>query len=583
MSSKQSKKYFNDINVSEKKNIASDEYDDLREKVKLEFTIENSTKANYSINAIVFDEQNITFSSEIKESHSEPVLKFEKFLVCDYYFEKQQNLQITINKNNYPININTTLGCIIGARHSTYINKYDGNETLIIKGEKMGQNDDFLDIKFVVKENGYDQSNYFFNNKMTYIITCKDKKIYSSEEISNEGKFESARIPTCLLMPFYTVSFYNSYNQLTGSFNKTIQEIDPSKDKLQIKIPILNNNFLFVYDYSEITQNFTFLDFIKAGVRICMSIGIDFTGSNGHPLDEGTLHSIKGNKPNDYERAIRYCGDIVAYYDYDQLFPVYGFGAIVNSSNSKEASMCFNIDFQDNPEIYSINNVINTYHDCIQNDKLTFAGPTEFAPIIQAVISKIDNDILNYYILMILTDGVIDDLQETIDCIVAASLLPLSIIIIGIGNADFTKMKVLDGDEVPLLSSLGQKRMRDLVQFVPFSKYHNDEKKLAAEVLAEIPKQMVEYYKFKNLNPKQIQLLISQNNQFNNSNYSQNNYTNNQFNNNNFNQSNYGNQGNNNVDYPSLEDFQKNHDIDLNNIPMDETVYMNPNDIHGKK
>ena len=144
-------------------------------------------------------------------------------------------------------------------------------------------------------------------------------------------------------------------------------------------------------------------------------------------------------------------------------------------------------------------------------------------------------------------------------------------------------MKVLDGDEVPLLSSLGQKRMRDLVQFVPFSKYHNDEKKLAAEVLAEIPKQMVEYYKFKNLNPKQIQLLISQNNQFNNSNYSQNNYTNNQFNNNNFNQSNYGNQGNNNVDYPSLEDFQKNHDIDLNNIPMDETVYMNPNDIHGKK
>ena len=569
MFKKQSKKYFNEINVSEKKNVVgSDDMDELREKVKLEFTIENSATANYSIYANLLDEQNINFSSENKESHSEPVIKFEKFLVCDYYFEKQQNLQITINKNNYPITINTTLGCIIGARHSTYINKYAGNETLIIKGEKMGQNDDFLDMKFVLKENGYDQSNYFFNNKTTYIVTCKDKKIYSSEEISNDGKFETARIPTCLLMPFYTVTFYNAYNQLTGSFNKTIQEIDSSKDKLQLKIPIINNNFLFVYDYSEITQNFTFLDFIKAGVRICMSIGIDFTGSNGHPLDDNTLHCLKGNKPNDYERAIRYCGDIVAYYDYEQLFPVYGFGAIVNSSNSKEASMCFNINFQDNAEIYTINNVINTYHDCIKNDKLTFAGPTEFAPIIQAVISKIDNDILNYYILMILTDGVIDDLQETIDCIVAASLLPLSIIIVGIGNADFKKMEILDGDEVPLVSSSGQKRMRDLVQFVPFSKYGNDEKKLASEVLAEIPKQMVEYYQFKNLKPNQIQLLISQNNQFNNNNFSQNNY---------------GNQGNNNVDYPTLEDFKNNNEIDLNNIPMAETVYINPNDIHGKK
>ena len=102
------------------------------------------------------------------------------------------------------------------------------------------------------------------------------------------------------------------------------------------------------------TGNYTFLDYIKAGVRICLSIGIDFTGSNGHPLDDGTLHCIKGKTPNDYERAIRYCGDIVSYYDYDQLIPVYGFGAIVNSSYNKEASMCFNINFLDNPDILYI-------------------------------------------------------------------------------------------------------------------------------------------------------------------------------------------------------------------------------------
>ena len=564
MSNKQSNKYFNEIGFSENKNIQQDDINNLREKIKLEFTIQNSSNAFYSINVILFDEQNINFNSENKQSHAELSLKFEKFLVCDYYFEKQQNLQITINKNNQPININTTLGCIIGARHSTYTNKFLGNETLIIKGEKMGQNDDFLEVKLALKENGNEYSNYFLNNKMTFIITCKEKKLYSSEEISQDGKFAPVKIPICLLMPFYTVSFYNVYNQLVTSFNKTIQEVVNSKEKLQLKIPINNNNFLYLYDYSEISQNFTFLDFIKAGVRIGLSIGIDFTGSNGHPLDLGTLHSLKGDKPNDYERAIRYCGDILAYYDYDQLFPVYGFGAIVNSSNMKEASMCFNLNFQDNPDIYTINNVIQAYHECIEKDKLTFSGPTEFAPIIQAVISKIGDDIFHYYILMILTDGVIDDLQETIDCLVAASQYPLSIIIVGIGNEDFKKMEILDGDEAPLISSIGQKRTRDLVQFVSFSKFQNDEKKLAEEVLAEIPKQMVEYYKFKNLNPNQIQQLLYQNNQYNN---------------NNFNQYNINGNNNNYENYPSLEELQKKNDIDLNNLPINETVVLNPNNI----
>ena len=566
MSNKQSKKYFNDLGVSEKNDIQSNDLDNLREKVKLEFSIQNSIKANYSINVRLFDEQDINFTSENKVSFAEPLLNFEKFFVCEYYFEKQQNLQITIYKNNYPININTTLGCIIGSRRSTYIYKFDGNETLIIKGEKMGKNDDILDVKFCLKENGYEQSNYFYNNKLIYIITCKDKKIYSSEEISNEGKFDPIQIPTCLLLPFYTVSFYNSYNQLVTSFNKTIQDINNSNDKLQLKIPIANNNYLFLYDYSEITLNYTFLDYIRAGVRICLSIGIDFTGSNGHPLDEGTLHSIKGNQPNDYERAIQYCGDIVAYYDYDQMFPVYGFGAVVKGSYNKEASMCFNLNFLDNPEIYTIANVIKAYHECIEKDKITFSGPTEFAPIIQAVISRINEKDFNYHILMILTDGVIDDLQETIDALVYASVLPLSVIIVGIGNEDFKKMEVLDGDHVPLVSSNGNKRMRDLVQFVAFSKYNNDEKALASEVLAEIPKQIVEYYKFKNLNPNQILQIMAPNYQFNNNNSYQNNY-------------NYDNNNVNNNEYPSFEQVQKKSEIDLNNIPVNETVYMNPNNI----
>lgn len=51
-----------------------------------------------------------------------------------------------------------------------------------------------------------------------------------------------------------------------------------------------------------------------------------------------------------------------------------------------------------------------------------------------------------YHILLILTDGVIHDMQKTKDLIVECSKYPLSIIIVGIGKSDFTDMIELDGD-----------------------------------------------------------------------------------------------------------------------------------------
>ena len=53
----------------------------------------------------------------------------------------------------------------------------------------------------------------------------------------------------------------------------------------------------------------------------------------------------------------------------------------------------------------------------------------------------------NYFILLILTDGVITDMDQTKQAVVAASGLPMSIIIVGVGGADFKMMEELDSDE----------------------------------------------------------------------------------------------------------------------------------------
>jgi hypothetical protein len=52
-----------------------------------------------------------------------------------------------------------------------------------------------------------------------------------------------------------------------------------------------------------------------------------------------------------------------------------------------------------------------------------------------------------YIILLILTDGEIHDMENTINCLIQSAKLPLSIIIVGIGSEDFTKMEILDGDD----------------------------------------------------------------------------------------------------------------------------------------
>jgi hypothetical protein len=53
----------------------------------------------------------------------------------------------------------------------------------------------------------------------------------------------------------------------------------------------------------------------------------------------------------------------------------------------------------------------------------------------------------------------------TKQALIQASRQPLSIIIIGVGDADFSRMKELDSDG-ELISFGGQTAIRDVVQFV---------------------------------------------------------------------------------------------------------------------
>ena len=79
-------------------------------------------------------------------------------------------------------------------------------------------------------------------------------------------------------------------------------------------------------------------------------------------------------------------------------------------------------------------------------------GPTLFSHFlgyfVNDIASKMSRGIpVDYTVILILTDGAIHDMKETTEIIVRASELPISIIIIGIGNShELEKMEVLDSD-----------------------------------------------------------------------------------------------------------------------------------------
>lgn len=85
------------------------------------------------------------------------------------------------------------------------------------------------------------------------------------------------------------------------------------------------------------------------------------------------------------------------------------------------------------------------YRKILKNIEL--AGPSYFGPVLAEVIRKVAHSgKMKYSIFLILTDGVVHDMEQTVTNIIEASSLPLSIIIVGVGSEKFTKMKILDSD-----------------------------------------------------------------------------------------------------------------------------------------
>eukprot|EP00769_Ergobibamus_cyprinoides_P001439 gnl/Ergobibamus_cyprinoides/248.p1 GENE.gnl/Ergobibamus_cyprinoides/248~~gnl/Ergobibamus_cyprinoides/248.p1 ORF type:complete len:257 (+),score=77.00 gnl/Ergobibamus_cyprinoides/248:659-1429(+) len=235
-------------------------------------------------------------------------------------------------------------------------------------------------------------------------------------------------------------------------------------------------------------------------MNVSLTVAVDFTGSNGNPTDPSSLH-FTGRGPTQYESAIGAIGSILAPYDSDGMIAARGFGGVPPGLG--RVSHCFPLH-PAAPELPGVAAVCQAYREALAH--VVLSGPTLFAPLLEELNEEAARaPALNYHVLLLCTDGQTMDMQQTITQIVAASKLPVSIIIAGIGNADFSAMDELDADTQPLVDSHGLSAVRDCVQFVQMNAVSSPEE-LAAQTLRELPGQVVQYFASKGIKPNEALL-----------------------------------------------------------------------------
>lgn len=185
------------------------------------------------------------------------------------------------------------------------------------------------------------------------------------------------------------------------------------------------------------------------------------------------------------------------------MIPAYGFGAKSEAYGFKQANHCFPISGNlKDAFAKGTGGIVKLYKEAIP--KLKFLGPTYLCPLIKGISSSIKTrfkkDKMSYCILLIITDGIISDMEDTIEEIIDSSNYPLSLVIVGVGDEDFEPMSTLDGVG-GVLRSGDLVSARDIVQFVDLKEYEGDLQKMCDEVLGELPRQILEFYRILGLAP----------------------------------------------------------------------------------
>lgn len=139
---------------------------------------------------------------------------------------------------------------------------------------------------------------------------------------------------------------------------------------------------------------------------------------------------------NPYQRVINIIGKTLQpFTETGQVF-AYGFGDSITQDMS-----VFNLMGKEN-SCLDFREVLVKYNETVAS--CTLSGPTSFAPIIRRSMKHVRDSGNRFHILVIIADGQMEEEGPTAASIMEASHLPLSIILVGVGDGPWQIMEEFD-------------------------------------------------------------------------------------------------------------------------------------------
>ncbi|KHN80230.1 Copine-1, partial [Toxocara canis] len=225
--------------------------------------------------------------------------------------------------------------------------------------------------------------------------------------------------------------------------------------------------------------------------QIHFSVAVDFTASNGNPLDPASLHYIHPHKSNSYMTALCSVSSVIEKYNRHGRIAAFGFGAQTPPDFRVSHLFFMNGDSRD-PHVVGVDGLMNAYRSTLL--AVRPYAPTDFSEVIYHVYkfgaaANRQSTSDHYFVLLIVTDGCVTDPKKTLEAIVECSFLPISIVIVGVGQRDYSPMEALMSPTLKSLTS-GRTLQREIVTFVPYQPTMPDNE-LVAKLLINVPKQFM--------------------------------------------------------------------------------------------
>jgi len=300
-------------------------------------------------------------------------------------------------------------------------------------------------------------------------------------------EFELVMFVVATLAGYFMYYFYHPQT------DKSIQ--DPRLDRKSRKQPYFRSPVLCETDefnsFTAFRDSFATFQSVsdairKAGVeRARLIIGVDFTASNEwqgrQTFGKNNLHKLNGVRSsqvfNPYQKVINILGRTLQPFSETEAIYVYGFGDSVTQDTG-----VFSLTTDHSP-CKDFREVLVRYNEAVR--EVTLSGPTSFAPIIWKSVQHVVESGNKFHILVIIADGQMEEEEPTVASIVEASNVPLSIVLVGVGDGPWHLMEEFD-DHLPT-------RNFDNFQFVNFHASQHDAKNpetaFALSCLMEIPAQ----------------------------------------------------------------------------------------------